>query len=248
MPLSACHRRPVCPVNRQQINPSQKNHTLSWCSSLCSHWWILHTPVHKPFLNFSKILKPSFYCWGKAANENRSKQWYWILARLLSPGRRFFQHFMRETRSARYEFWVYDCSAFLPRPPDPIWLTLKRGRKMLEKSSLFCRVDKGFHNIHIPSCTENTQKVWDRRQTSAAVNELTNHLATFCYAVYHGVYATICCFMPDVIIVLVSWNVNDNLQVCSSLVSNHSFYLHCYLKGRKKATILYSDISLAWGR
>lgn len=159
MPLSACHRRPVCPVNRQQINPSQQNHTLSWCSSLCSHWWILHTPVHKPFLNFSKILKPSFYCWGKAANENRSKQWYWILARLLSPGRRFFQHFMRETRSAHYEFWVYDCSAFLPRPPDTIWLTLKRGRKMLEKSSLFCRVDKGFHNIHIPSCTENTQKV-----------------------------------------------------------------------------------------
>lgn len=45
MPLSACHRRPVCPVNRQQINPSQQNHTVWWCFSLCSHWWILFSLV-----------------------------------------------------------------------------------------------------------------------------------------------------------------------------------------------------------
>lgn len=36
MPLSACHGRPVCPVNRQQINPSQQNHTVWRCFSLHS--------------------------------------------------------------------------------------------------------------------------------------------------------------------------------------------------------------------
>lgn len=117
------------------------------------------------FLNFSETLKPSFNCWEKASNQNRSRQMM-----VLNPGpaslpcSEICQHFMRETRLVCYEFWLYDCSAFPPHPPDPIWLTLNWGKKMLEKrSSLFCRVDKGFHNFHIHSCTENTQEVCARR-------------------------------------------------------------------------------------
>lgn len=59
--------------------------------------------------------------------------------------------------------------------------------------SLVCIEDEEFQNFHIPSCTENTE-IW-------AQIILLHSVILGCFG---GVYAMICCFTPDFIILLVS--------------------------------------------
>lgn len=74
-----------------------------------------------------------------------------------------------------------------------------------KRCSLFFIVDKEFQNFHVPSCTENAQKFGLKgKPVLQLMNSQIILLRSVILGCFGGVYAMMCCFTPDFIILLVS--------------------------------------------
>lgn len=128
VPQSACHRRMV---SLWTDSKSIHHYRIIQCGdvSACAH---------------SEALKPSFNCWEKVSNENRSTHTMELSPDPASlPWSEIWRHFIRETRSVRYEFCVDDCSAFpstATRPEPSHLIEFQLGQEDIggEINSLFC--------------------------------------------------------------------------------------------------------------